>query len=375
MSSTGSAGASHAERIARAAGLIRALSGVLEATVETDAAGIRSVAVVAEPDQGVWEVTRNVQSALLASLGLTIPTATVHVKLGPPVSGHAVLPSSDTANGRHTSQSNGAMPAAMSTPPAPAAGGADVAGNGGVPAGNGKTGKSRSAGGGSPSPEPSPSTRISAAAPAGPGAAEGRGSRLAPETVAVLSAEAPAEPSHEDVEGSSPRRKRALRTTAAAANGKAAENGAAPAAGETPPLRCFTTEGSAIAEVAVPREGKHVVAGGASIARLEFQAQPSGRIACRAVVASGDHIYAGQAAGADTPAGRLEAAARAVLAAALRPAELDGIKVVELAGRKYVIAAVRSWSGRETVYHADVAPVGASPEAAAARATLDAILQ
>ena len=40
-----------------------------------------------------------------------------------------------------------------------------------------------------------------------------------------------------------------------------------------------------------------------------------------------------------------------------------------------MIAAVRQFGGRELVYRAEVAAVASSPEAAAAQAVLDAILQ
>ena len=94
------------------------------------------------------------------------------------------------------------------------------------------------------------------------------------------------------------------------------------------------------------------------------------------VVATSDRIAAGQAEGVDTPAGRLEAAARAVIGATgLAGLDIDAVRLVELAGRNYVIVAVRAWSGRELLYRAEVVAVDASPEAAAAEATLGAILR
>lgn len=342
MSSNGRTGASHAERIARATGLIRALSGVVEATVESDTSSIRSIAVLAEPDQGVWEVTRNIQSALLASLGLSVPTAAVHVKLGQQGDARASDPVPP--------------PGVASPPPTKGTGVHDDGAAAAVQEGA-ATGRP----GGEPEGELAPLPAEVAAE-----------LRLA--TTAAAADVTPGA-TVDGTAGGASRRKRLLRATAGA-TAESAENAQETLLRPAQALRRFTAEGTALAEVVVPREEKRSVAAGATIARLELQAQPSGRIACRAVVANGDHIYAGQASGADTPAGRLEAAARAVLAAALRPsAELDGIKLMEVAGRRYVIAAIRSWSGRETVYYADIAPVGASPEAAAARATLDAILQ
>ncbi len=64
-----------------------------------------------------------------------------------------------------------------------------------------------------------------------------------------------------------------------------------------------------------------------------------------------------------------------VAASPVAGVDLDAVRLLELAGRKYVIAAVRCWSGRELLYRAEVAPVQASAEAAAAQATLGAIMK
>lgn len=273
MSSKRNPGSPAGDRVARATALIRALAGVVDATIEADGGDIRGIAVVADPALSAWEITRNVQSALLASLGLPIDMAIVEVRrpgaLERQPQEDAEEPKSETPRG--------------------------VAGK---TNGNGKA--ARPNGNGHPGPAP--------------------------------------------VNGNS--------------------NGHAPV--PTP----FASE-PATAEGA-PARGRS----GASIARLELESRPGGRIGCRVVVATCDRISAGEANGMDTPAGRMDAAARAVVAASpLAGVDLDAVRLLELAGRKYVIAAVRSWSGRELLYRAEVAPVEASPEAAAAQATLRAIMK
>jgi hypothetical protein len=251
MESKAGGGPRSADRFARATALLRALTGIQDARIEADTAGIRTIVVTADPGASTWEVTRNVQSALLASLGLAVERAVVQVRH----SGHEAPAGLATA-----------------TPP-PRAGG-----NGG---GNGKSnGNGRMA--------------VPAA-------------RSLPRTVLVA-----------EVAGA--------------------------------PTR------------------------GASIARLELETRGEGRLACRVVLVLGGRIAAGEAEGEDTTRGRQETAARAVIAAApAAGAELDGLRQVELTGRDYIMVAVRSWSGRELICRAGVATLEVSPEAAAARAALDAL--
>ncbi len=271
MSARGSPGSSQGDRVARATALIRALKGVVDARVEMDAGGIRTVAVVVEPPLSAWEITRNVQSALLASLGLTIDTAIVEV----------------------------------SRPPE-----------------------------GSTAAAPTP----------------------APEAVA------PAQPRSSASPGSG---KRAHGKPSLPANGNGKSNGK---------VKVIEALAPAITVPAAPTGTRKRPP--ATVARLELEMSGSGRVACRVVVATSDRIAAGESEGLDTPAGRLEAVARAVVAAARIPgADLDAARLIELAGRKYVIVAVRAWSGRDTIYRADVAAADASPEAAAAEAPLSARVQ
>ncbi len=274
MSARGTPGSSQGDRVARATALIRALKGVVDARVEMDATGIRTVAVVVEPPLSAWEITRNVQSALLASLGLTIDTAIVEV------SRPGVEPSAADAR------------AAVPEPAAPV-----------------KT-----------SPKNAPAASYG---------------------------------------------KRSNDKSAVPVNGNGKSNG------KVKVIEALTPPVVASAPAAPARRRQS-----ASVARLELEVRGSGRMGCRVVVATSDRIAAGESDGLDTPSGRLEAVARAVVAASRIPgAALDAIRLVELAGRTYVIVAVRAWSGRDTIYRAEVAAVEASPEAAAASATLSALVQ
>ena len=272
MSSKRNPGSPPGDRVARATALIRALAGVVDATIEADGGDIRGIAVVADPALSAWEITRNVQSALLASLGLPIDMAIVEVR----------RPSAEESRAADATEEPG------SEAPRGVAGKSNGNGKAAHPTGNGH---------------------------AGPAPVNGNSNGHAP----VPTPFAPDAP------------------------------------GEDPPARSR---------------------GGASIARLELESRPGGRIGCRVVVATCDRISAGEANGMDTPAGRMDTAARAVVAAwPVTGVDLDAVRLLELAGRKYVIAAVRSWSGRELLYRADVAAVEASAEAAAAQATLRAILK
>lgn len=287
MSSTGSPEFSYRDRIARATGLIRALTGVLDATVEGDAERIRSVMVVAEPALSPWEVTRNIQSALLASMGLPIERAIIEVRRPDGEAAAAVHPESAPA------RQAGAPPAAVQ-PATPAARGNGHRNGHGNTAANG----ARIVHNGKDSGSGAPGTRL----PRGNG--HGHGHSQAAATVSLHGRPGPA------------------------------------------------------------------------VARLDLESRGTGRIVCRAVIAGRDRIAVGEAEGPDTPAGRLEAAARAVLEAAPAAAtELEAVREIELAGRRYVVVAVRRWSDRELTYRAEVAPVDASPEAAAAHAALGTILR
>ncbi len=301
MSARGTPGSSQGDRVARATALIRALKGVVDARVEMDGSGIRTVAVVVEPALSAWEITRNVQSALLASLGLAIDTAIVEVTRPPADRG------------------------APEDAPEPA---------------------------GEPDPVAKPPRGNGAAAANGRARANGVG-----KAAANGNGKAPASGS-----GKPPANGSGKSLWAEHANGKS--KGAASGADVLPPLD------------ATPAGAPARKRTGATVARLELETRGLGRIGCRVVVATSDRIAAGESEGVDTPVGRLEAVARAVVAASRIPgADLDAIRLVELAGRKYVIVAVRAWSGRDPAYRAEVAAADASPEAAAADATLGALVQ
>ena len=303
MSARGTPGPAR-EHVARATALIRALTGVVDARVEADASGIRTIAVVVEPALSAWEITRNVQSALLASLGLAIDTAIVEVRRPQPEAPAPDEPERLAPDG----------PVERVEPVAPV-----------------RNGRARSLGAARGNGKPAANGR-----PAANGKPASNGNGKA--------------------------------GWAAQANGKS--NGKSNGKPHPPVPGPGAAVPGAVASVAPGKKR------GASVARVELETRPGGRVGCRVVVATSDRIAAGQAEGVDTPAGRLEAAARAVIGATgLAGLDIDAVRLVELAGRNYVIVAVRAWSGRELLYRAEVVAVDASPEAAAAEATLGAILR
>lgn len=111
------------------------------------------------------------------------------------------------------------------------------------------------------------------------------------------------------------------------------------------------------------------------LARLEVTSASGGRISCRATLTSGNAIRVGEAVGPDTPAARLETVGRAVIFAhpAADTCEMEGVRQIEIAGRPYIVAALRIVGGRRATYRADVVAVDSSPEHAAALATLGAL--
>jgi len=98
---------------------------------------------------------------------------------------------------------------------------------------------------------------------------------------------------------------------------------------------------------------------------------------CRVVLRAGDRQFEGTGEGPGTTQGRVEAAARAVLAALAEaraglPVGLEGATIVEAHGRTYVLVAARGLQGRRSVRLAGAAPLSRSPEEAAILASLQA---
>ena len=92
----------------------------------------------------------------------------------------------------------------------------------------------------------------------------------------------------------------------------------------------------------------------------------------------GGEVIAGEARGADTPKARVQAAARAALAAVERimddaAFELEGVKLIEAFESMFAFAGVHLVEGRTTQLLAGTCEVGDQPEQAAALAVLDAL--
>lgn len=106
------------------------------------------------------------------------------------------------------------------------------------------------------------------------------------------------------------------------------------------------------------------------------------RIRCRVEIAVGSDAVTGAAEMLDGGDAALSVTARAVLAACRNAdpkhggfVELEGVRIVELAGHNYVLAAVRAVEPRRVHYLAGAAIVDATAEEAAALATIQAVQQ
>ena len=98
---------------------------------------------------------------------------------------------------------------------------------------------------------------------------------------------------------------------------------------------------------------------------------------CRVVLLRGDEELVGSASGVNTPQGRADAAARAVLAAlqsggTLREVGLEGTALIQAHGKTYVLVSARLISARQTRVLTGIATLNRSPEEAAIFAALQA---
>ena len=123
-----------------------------------------------------------------------------------------------------------------------------------------------------------------------------------------------------------------------------------------------------------PRHGRFVIL---SSVQLERGARD---VHCRVQLVSMGHNYHGEAHELDSPSGRARAAARATLAAAEQSSEglsfgLEGVAVVELFSRTYVVASIEAAQNRQFVLLSGMVALDSTRafEDAAALATLSAI--
>jgi hypothetical protein len=121
-----------------------------------------------------------------------------------------------------------------------------------------------------------------------------------------------------------------------------------------------------------PRQPRRVV-------YVQYDAHASAPLdsGCRVVLMRGDEELTGVASGVNTPQGRADAAARAVLDAlqstgGMRGVGLEGTALVHAAGKTYVLVSARVVSGRHTRTLTGIAPLARSPEEAAIFAALQA---
>ncbi|HEX7118325.1 MAG TPA: hypothetical protein VF212_06030 [Longimicrobiales bacterium] len=110
---------------------------------------------------------------------------------------------------------------------------------------------------------------------------------------------------------------------------------------------------------------------------LEIERSHAHRVRCRLSIDWAGHRFDGSAEVVDGPGARAEAAARAAIAAlnkgnAASALALEGIQVLEIAGRHYTTVALRTHRGRAVHYLAGAAPIEHSAEDAAADAAIQA---
>lgn len=132
-----------------------------------------------------------------------------------------------------------------------------------------------------------------------------------------------------------------------------------------------SAEAGDAAEAGQPDAGRLVYSG------YEASRLGSRRARCAVTLVRGDERFAGTGEGPDTPQGRAEAAARAVVQAIANAAGqdrvgLEGARVVDSEGRQYVLVAARVLDQRPLTPLAGAALLDRSPEEAAIMAALQA---
>lgn len=132
---------------------------------------------------------------------------------------------------------------------------------------------------------------------------------------------------------------------------------------EAPPRRRTAAE---------PRQPRRVI-------YVQYDAKASAPLdsRCRVTLMRGDEELTGTASGVNTPQGRAEAAARAVLAAlqsagSMKGVGLEGAAIVQAHGKTCVLVSARVVAGRSSRLLTGIATLGRSPEEAAIFAALQA---
>lgn len=111
---------------------------------------------------------------------------------------------------------------------------------------------------------------------------------------------------------------------------------------------------------------------------VDLERTGDGRVRCAVTIAFGTQIRSDDAVAVDLPGAAAQAAAqatvRALTNAGLDTLELDGLREVEIAGREYVLVALRR-ADHYTRVRSGSAPITGAPERAAALATVEAARQ
>lgn len=127
--------------------------------------------------------------------------------------------------------------------------------------------------------------------------------------------------------------------------------------------------------VAVTGEPDEPVTTRPRLVAVDVERHGDGRVLCVVTIAYRAHVFRADAVAVDLPGAAAQAAAqatvRALTYAGLDGLELDGLREVEIAGRDYVLAALRR-ADAFTQVRSGSAPIIGAPERAAALAALDA---
>jgi hypothetical protein len=106
---------------------------------------------------------------------------------------------------------------------------------------------------------------------------------------------------------------------------------------------------------------------------VDLERRADGRVLCRVAIAFAAHVYSAAALAVDLPGAAAQAAAqatvRALLDAGIAGLELNGLREVEIAGRNFVIVALRRVDTSRRL-RSGSAPIIGSAERAAAEATV-----
>ena len=129
---------------------------------------------------------------------------------------------------------------------------------------------------------------------------------------------------------------------------------------------------------ASPQPGETRVVEQPRLVAVEIDRPEDGRVLCAVTVAYRTDVHQADAVAVDLPGAAAQAAAQATVRAldhaGIDSLELDGLREVEIAGRDYVLVALRR-ADHYTRVRSGSAPITGAPERAAALATVDAARQ